>query len=112
MQKNMPRRKMKAMRFLVERILAAVERWEDKHADPGTPADYRRGELTTGLWQASQALRALIEGESDLHRPEPWLGTVNARDDGGRYLLTTVLGKEFERELLAGAPIPMRPVDN
>jgi hypothetical protein len=50
--------RLKALRRVIEAMLTLVQRWEDARPD-----DYRLSDLRTGLWQASDALRQIIEGE-------------------------------------------------
>lgn len=77
MLKTMPRARMKALRFLVERILSSITRWEDQHADPD---DYRMRSVSGGLHQASQSLKDLIEGKfNPLHDA---VDRLERQDDG------------------------------
>lgn len=96
MMKTMPRAQMRAMRFLLERLLTTITRWEDQHADP---EDYRMRALSGGLHQASQSLRELIEG-----RFNPLRGAVERleRDD-------SLLGAQYTQELLRDVSIPLQP---
>lgn len=99
--KTMPSRTMKAMRFVVEAMLTIVQRWEDKHGDPDRP-DYRLSQLATGLWQASQSMKDIIEGDF-----QPMLRQARLRD----LPEAMVLGKEYHEELLRQAPVSLHVVD-
>lgn len=100
--RTMPILAMKAMRLTVDALLSLIERWEDRHADPDNPIEWRMSELTAGLWQASQSLKALIEGD---YPPQMRPSRLNDLPEAG------ALGEAYARELLGDAPIPLRAVD-
>jgi hypothetical protein len=99
--KTMPRPMLRAMRLVVEAVLTTIQRWEDKHADPDRP-DYRMSQMNAGLWQASQSMKEIIEGDF-----QPMLRQTRLRDlpEAG------VLGEAYHRELLGSATVPLHAVD-
>jgi hypothetical protein len=88
---KMPIVRLRAMRFVVERMLATLQQWEDQHANV---ADYRFSELNTGLWQASQSMKAIITGD---FRP--------LRERARQVeVLPVSVGASYADELLSGIP--------
>lgn len=101
--KIMPRYQLRFMRFLVERMLTKVTAWEDWHADG---RDYRMSYLSSGLWQASQSMRQILDGEFNPMRKYEGLGTV-----GKAWMTDQQLGDHYTAELFGTVPVPMRPAD-
>jgi hypothetical protein len=99
--KTMPRPVLWAMRATVEGVLTAVTWWEDKYTDADRP-DYRMTEMSTGLWQASQSMKAIQERDF-----QPMSRQARLRD----LPEVAVLGDAYHRELLREAPVPLRSVD-
>jgi hypothetical protein len=95
----MPRLKLRVMRTVVEAMLTVIQRWEDKHADH---TDYRMRELNGGLWQASQSMKAIIEGDF-----QPMLRQARLKD----LPHPGEVGNRYAAELLSNVPIPMRTAD-
>lgn len=97
--KTMPRTTLKAMRLAVEFMLTHITAWEDKHADH---TDYRMRHLSTGLWQASQSMREILDGQFEpMRRQAPWNLPQSA-----------VLGDRYTDEVLGDARIPLHVVEN
>lgn len=99
--KTMPNLTLKVFRSAVEFMLTRIQAWEDKNIDPDRP-DYRMQELNTGLWQASQSMKAIVEGD---FRPTLHQIPLNELPQAA------VLGMRYTEELLSGIPVPVRPVD-
>lgn len=99
----MPHIKLKVMRFLVERMMTWISDWEDQHADD---RDYRMRALNGGLFQSSQSLREILDGEYNPMRKHEGLGTV-----GKAWRTEQRMGEEYVSELLRDAPVPLRPVN-
>lgn len=97
--KTMPRPVLRVLRSTVEASLTTVQWWEDRHADQ---VDYRMSDLISGLWQASQSLKAIIEGEF-----QPMMRQARLESPPQ----AVVLGDRYTKELLDGVPVPLQPVD-
>lgn len=99
--RTMPRYKLWVMRLLTEAMLTSVQKWEDRHR----AEDGRVNRMHTGLWQASQEMRYLIEGRFPEGPDAPLI------TEPGRWSPEAVLGDHYVRELIDGAPIPLRVSD-
>lgn len=93
---------LKAMRRIVERMLTIVQRWEDKHEGH---TDYRIDHLRTGLWQASDSMRQMLQGEFHSGYKQQ---TLFGKDGWDR---SSVAGDHYAVTLLRNAPVPLIPVD-
>lgn len=89
---------LKVFRFGVETVLARVQRAEDHRPD-----DYRLSDLRAGLWQVSQALRQLAEGEFDPHRKRAHIASRMPLQRTGEQLTAP-----YVNEVLRGTHIPVR----
>lgn len=101
--KTMPRTTLKLMRFATEFMLTRIARWEDKYVDE-RHLDYQLDQVNNGLWQASQSMKAIIEGdflptEEEARLTEEWLPRA------------AVAGSWYAKELFSETPVPLHPVD-
>ena len=99
--KTMPRTTLFLMRFLVERMLTRISKWEDRHTSEDHQ-DYRMAYLNSGLWQASQSMRELLHDEYNPMRKHE-VGTV-----GKPWLTDQQLGEHYAAEMFNRHPIPFR----
>jgi hypothetical protein len=104
---TMPRITLKFMRFVIERLLTRIATWEDQH---GNELDYRMKYLNSGLHQASQSLREIIDGEFNPMRKNEQIGTVGKPWSN---LETRVLDEDsaYVAELFRDNPVPLRTVN-
>lgn len=93
---------LRAMRRTVERMLTIVQRWEDKN--PGH-TDYRIDHLHTGLWQASDSIRQILEGEFNSGYKQE---AVPNKDEWGK---TSRMGDRWAAEMLRDQPVPLLPTN-
>lgn len=97
---TMPDWKLRLLRWLTNAMLAVIRRWEDRHADP---KDYRMGRATTGLWQASQSFKEILNGEYRPPRDMPVGGQDERPEDRGP-------SDEQVIHMIRNAPLPrLRP---
>lgn len=101
--KIMPRYKLRIMRSLAERMLTWISTWEDRH---GNEHDYRMAHLNSGLWQASQSLREILDNEFNPMRKHEGVKTV-----GKPWVTEKQMGEHYATEMFSRAPIPLSPVD-
>ncbi len=107
--KTMPRFTLRVMRFSLERMLTRLSRWEDKHADE---RDYRMTHLNTGLWQASQSIREILDGEftPGLHE-QPYESGLPVGKAWMPDPEDSKAGHHYAAELFQNVPIPVALVD-
>ena len=101
--KTMPRPVLRILRLTVRSLLTVVQWWEDRHGDH---TDYRMRELNTGLWQASQSLKAIAEGDF-----QPMLRQTSLRRLAEVMPERAKVSNRYARELFSDTPVPLRPVD-
>lgn len=99
---TMPRWKLHTMRWLTNVMLDVVGRWEDKHANRD---DYRMREATGGLWQASQAFKAILDGDFNELRPI----AEQMEAEAGEGEVKRILGEKYVAELIENAAVPLFP---
>ncbi len=94
----MPRPVLKGMRLTIRILDAMARRWEDRNDGP---TDYRMSQVTGSLWQASQSLKEIIDGDYRPGHKAVWLfATVPVP-------VPVPISERYVSELLADAPIPM-----
>lgn len=97
--KTMPRILLRALYLLTQAMLTVIRVWEDRNADGAD--DYRMRRLTTGLWQASQSLRQIRDGEFEpMQRQLTW-----------RVPRSTRLAKRYVDEMFRDTPVPLTPTE-
>lgn len=101
--KTMPRTTLMLMRFVTQLMLTRIARWEDRHA---RPEDYRMSELNSGLWQASDSMRAILQGEFNAMRKNDHVGTV-----GKAWRVEEKLTPEYVTEMFGDTSVPLHPVN-
>lgn len=101
--KTMPTIMLRVMRLLVEAMLTRISKWEDQHADD---RDYRMRALNGGLYQASQSMREILDGEYNPMRKNEQAGTV-----GKPWRVEQQLTPEYVTEMFGDTQIPLRPVN-
>lgn len=93
---------LKAMRRTVERMLTIVQRWEDKHKNH---TDYRVDHLRAGLWQASDSMKKMLEGEFNSGYKQEM---IPDEDDWGK---ASSAGDHYAVTLLRNEPVPLATAD-
>lgn len=93
---------LKVMRRITERMLTIVQRWEDKHEEH---LDYRMDHLNDGLFQASKAMRQILDGEFNAGYSEQELTRMDS------WGLTSAAGDRWAAGMLGNEPVPLLPTD-
>lgn len=95
---------LRVMRFLVERMLTTATAWEDRQRADGGPGDYRLARVNSGLHQASQELRDILDG---VYRPGHQVNYVMSKP----WKVKATPTERYLGELLGDEPVPLRPVN-
>lgn len=100
--KTMPRTTLKLMRFVVEFLMTAIAWWEDHHAGPNHDEDYRMTHLNTGLWQASDSIKQILDGE------------FVPLQQGARLveMPEVELGQHYVAQYISSVPVGLYPADS